>query len=162
MMLKLLFAGCPATMDAYRARTRRCVGLFAALAVLGAATWLYGFFGVPELLPEGARRSYFYGFYTGMGTALAGCGLVLAVRTARLLKDEAALRKAFTRDTDERNRAIRRRAIQAAGVCLFAVLYAGVLVAGLFAPVLFGFCLAGVLGFALLYGLFYAYYNHKL
>ena len=42
------------------------------------------------------------------------------------------------------------------------MLYAGVLVAGLFAPVLFGFCLAGVLGFALLYGLFYAYYSHKL
>ena len=83
MMLKLLFAGCPATMDAYRARTRRCVGLFAALAVLGAATWLFGFFGVPELLPEGARRSYFSGFYTGMGTALAGCGLVLAVPTAQ-------------------------------------------------------------------------------
>ena len=41
MMLKLLFAGCPATMDAYRARTRRCVGLFAALAALGAATWLF-------------------------------------------------------------------------------------------------------------------------
>lgn len=162
MILGLLADNCPTNLEAYRQRTRVCVRLFAGLALVGVATWLFGFFGVPELLPEGERRAYFYGFYLGLGSALALCGLVLAVRTARMLKDEAALRKAFTRDTDERNRAIRRRATRAAGLCLFGALYAGVLVAGLFAPVLFGFCLTGVLLFALLCGAFRLYYTHKL
>ena len=162
MLFRSLFTGVPADLNAYRARLQAAMRLYAALATLGAFTLLFGALGVPALLPEGGNVEYFSGFYCGMGTGLAfGC-LVLILRTRRLLRNEAALRRDFTKYTDERNRAIRHRALLAAGVTLFFLLYIAMLVGSLFAPALFGFSLAGVLAFALLFGVFQLYYSRKL
>lgn len=161
-MFRSLFTGVPADLNAYRARLQAAMRLYAALATLGAFTLLFGALGVPALLPEGGNVEYFSGFYCGMGTGLALGFLVLILRTRRLLRNEAALRRDFTKYTDERNRAIRHRALLAAGVTLFFLLYIAMLVGSLFAPALFGFSLAGVLAFALLFGVFQLYYSRKL
>ena len=162
MLFRSLFTGVPADLNAYRARLQAAMRLYAALATLGAFTLLFGALGVPALLPEGGNVEYFSGFYCGMGTGLALGFLVLILRTRRLLRNEAALRRDFTKYTDERNRAIRHRALLAAGVTLFFLLYIAILVGSLFAPALFGFSLAGVLAFALLFGVFQLYYSRKL
>ena len=162
MLFRSLFTGVPADLNAYRARLQAAMRLYAALATLGAFTLLFGVLGVPALLPEGGNVEYFSGFYCGMGTGLALGFLVLILRTRRLLRNEAALRRDFTKYTDERNRAIRHRALLAAGVTLFFFLYLAMLVGSLFAPALFGFSLAGVLAFALLFGVFQLYYSRKL
>lgn len=162
MLFHSLFTGVPADLNAYRARLQAAMRLYAALATLGAFTLLFGALGVPALLPEGGNVEYFSGFYCGMGTGLALGFLVLILRTRRLLRNEAALRRDFTKYTDERNRAIRHRALLAAGVTLFFLLYIAMLVGSLFAPALFGFSLAGVLAFALLFGVFQVYYSRKL
>lgn len=162
MLFRSLFTGVPADLNAYRARLQAAMRLYAALATLGAFTLLFGILGVPALLPEGGNVEYFSGFYCGMGTGLALGFLVLILRTRRLLRNEAALRRDFTKYTDERNRAIRHRALLAAGVTLFFLLYIAMLVGSLFAPALFGFSLAGVLAFALLFGVFQVYYSRKL
>lgn len=162
MLFRSLFTGVPADLNAYRARLQAAMRLYAALATLGAFTLLFGILGVPALLPEGGNVEYFSGFYCGMGTGLALGFLVLILRTSRLLRNEAALRRDFTKYTDERNRAIRHRALLAAGVTLFFLLYIAMLVGSLFAPALFGFSLAGVLAFALLFGVFQLYYSRKL
>lgn len=162
MLFRSLFTGVPADLNAYRARLQAAMRLYAALATLGAFTLLFGILGVPALLPEGGNVEYFSGFYCGMGTGLALGFLVLILRTRRLLRNEAALRRDFTKYTDERNRAIRHRALLAAGVTLFFLLYIAMLVGSLFAPALFGFSLAGVLAFALLFGVFQLYYSRKL
>lgn len=162
MLFRSLFTGVPADLNAYRARLQAAMRLYAALATLGAFTLLFGVLGVPALLPEGGNVEYFSGFYCGMGTGLALGFLVLILRTRRLLRNEAALRRDFTKYTDERNRAIRHRALLAAGVTLFFLLYIAMLVGSLFAPALFGFSLAGVLAFALLFGVFQLYYSRKL
>ncbi len=162
MLFRSLFTGVPADLNAYRARLQAAMRLYAALATLGAFTLLFGALGVPALLPEGGNVEYFSGFYCGMGTGLALGFLVLILRTRRLLRNEAALRRDFTKYTDERNRAIRHRALLAAGVTLFFLLYIAMLVGSLFAPALFGFSLAGVLAFALLFGVFQLYYSRKL
>lgn len=162
MLFRSLFTGVPADLNAYRARLQAAMRLYAALATLGAFTLLFGVLGVPALLPEGGNVEYFSGFYCGMGTGLALGFLVLILRTRRLLRNEAALRRDFTKYTDERNRAIRHRALLAAGVTLFFFLYIAMLVGSLFAPALFGFSLAGVLAFALLFGVFQLYYSRKL
>ena len=162
MLFHSLFTGVPADLNAYRARLQAAMRLYAALATLGAFTLLFGALGVPALLPEGGNVEYFSGFYCGMGTGLALGFLVLILRTRRLLRNEAALRRDFTKYTDERNRAIRHRALLAAGVTLFFLLYIAMLVGSLFAPALFGFSLAGVLAFALLFGVFQLYYSRKL
>ena len=162
MLFRSLFTGVPADLNAYRARLQAAMRLYAALATLGAFTPLFGALGVPALLPEGGNVEYFSGFYCGMGTGLALGFLVLILRTRRLLRNEAALRRDFTKYTDERNRAIRHRALLAAGVTLFFLLYIAMLVGSLFAPALFGFSLAGVLAFALLFGVFQLYYSRKM
>lgn len=162
MLFRSLFTGVPADLNAYRARLQAAMRLYAALATLGAFTLLFGALGVPALLPEGGNVEYFSGFYCGLGTGLALGFLVLILRTRRLLRNEAALRRDFTKYTDERNRAIRHRALLAAGVTLFFLLYIAMLVGSLFAPALFGFSLAGVLAFALLFGVFQLYYSRKL
>lgn len=162
MLFRSLFTGVPADLNAYRARLQAAMRLYAALATLGAFTLLFGALGVPALLPEGGNVEYFSGFYCGMGTGLALGFLVLILRTRRLLRNEAALRRDFTKYTDERNRAIRHRALLAAGVTLFFFLYIAMLVGSLFAPALFSFSLAGVLAFALLFGVFQLYYSRKL
>lgn len=162
MLFRSLFTGVPADLNAYRARLQAAMRLYAALATLGAFTLLFGALGVPALLPEGGNVEYFSGFYCGMGTGLVLGFLVLILRTRRLLRNEAALRRDFTKYTDERNRAIRHRALLAAGVTLFFLLYIAMLVGSLFAPALFGFSLAGVLAFALLFGVFQVYYSRKL
>ena len=152
MLFRSLFTGVPADLNAYRARLQAAMRLYAALATLGAFTLLFGALGVPALLPEGGNVEYFSGFYCGMGTGLALGFLVLILRTRRLLRNEAALRRDFTKYTDERNRAIRHRFL----------LYIAMLVGSLFAPALFGFSLAGVLAFTLLFGVFQLYYSRKL
>ena len=162
MLFRSLFTGVPADLNAYRARLQAAMRLYAALATLGAFTLLFGILGVPALLPEGGNVGYFSGFYCGLGTGLALGFLVLILRTRRLLRNEAALRRDFTKYTDERNRAIRHRALLAAGVTLFFLLYIAMLVGSLFAPALFGFSLAGVLAFTLLFGVFQLYYSRKL
>ena len=162
MLFRSLFTGVPADLNAYRARLQAAMRLYAALATLGAFTLLFGALGVPALLPEGGNVEYFSGFYCGLGTGLALGFLVLILRTRRLLRNEAALRRDFTKYTDERNRAIRHRALLAAGVTLFFLLYIAMLVGSLFAAALFGFSLAGVLAFTLLFGVFQLYYSRKL
>ena len=162
MLFRSLFTGVPADLNAYRARLQAAMRLYAALVALGAFTLLFGILGVPALLPEGGNVEYFSGFYCGMGTGLALGFLVLILRTRRLLRNEAALRRDFTKYTDERNRAIRHRALLAAGVTLFFLLYIAMLVGSLFAPALFSFSLAGVLAFTLLFGVFQLYYSRKL
>lgn len=162
MLCKLLLEGNPADLAAYRARLRWLRPLCAAAKVLGVGTILFAQLGVPRLLEPGPQRSFFRGFYTGIGVFVAVAAVAAFFLLGRLLKDEAALRRRFTECTDERNRSIDQKALQSAGAVVFAGLYILLLAAGLFAPVLFVFCLAGVLAYCLLFLGFRLYYRHKL
>lgn len=150
------------TLEAYRARLQTLRPLLVVLKILGAATVLFALFGVPRLLPEGRNVSFFSGFYSGTGFFLLVFSAVMFIRISRILRDEPALRREFTQCSDERNRCIRQKAAQSAAMMLFLLLYIVLLVAGLFAPVLFLFCLAGILAFSALYLIFWLYYNHTL
>lgn len=162
MLIQHILEANLSTPEAYRARLRALRPLLVVLKILGAATVLFALLGVPRLLPEGRNASFFSGFYSGTGFFLMVFSAVLFIRIGRILRDDTALRREFTRATDERNRCIRQKAAQSAAVVLFLLLYIVLLAAGLFAPVLFLFCLAGILAFAALYLIFYLYYNRVL
>lgn len=142
MLIQHILEANLSTPEAYRARLRALRPLLVVLKILGAATVLFALLGVPRLLPEGRNASFFSGFYSGTGFFLMVFSAVLFIRIGRILRDDTALRREFTRATDE--------------------LYIVLLAAGLFAPVLFLFCLAGILAFAALYLIFYLYYNRVL
>ena len=135
--------------------------LLYVLAALGVLTIVFGLFAVPRILPEGRRLYFFSGFYCGGGTGLTASVAWNIRRLRRTLRDETALRRAFTEQTDERNAMITNRAARAAGLALCVLLYVGVFFVGLFVPALFLFCLAGALAYSLLFFLFRLYYSRK-
>lgn len=161
MLLSCLLSGHAADLTAFRAHMKSLQSLFCALAVLGALTCLFGLFGVPRLLPESHRQDFFCGFYCGGGLGLVAASAKFLWRIRRTLRDETALRRAFTEQTDERNAMITNRAARAAGLALCVLLYVGVFFVGLFVPALFLFCLAGALAYSLLFFLFRLYYSRK-
>lgn len=161
MIFSCLFPAKAADPAAFRARLKNLQNLFRALAVLGVLTFLFGLFGVPQILPESRRMYFFSGFYCGGGIGLAVAAVRYILRIRRSLRDETALRRAFTEHTDERIAMITNRAARAAGLALCFLLYAGVFVIGLFAPVLFLFCLVGALAYGALFFLFRVYYSRK-
>lgn len=161
MLLSCLLSGHAADLTAFRAHMKSLQNLFCALAVLGALTCLFGLFGVPRLLPESHRQDFFCGFYCGGGLGLVAASAKFLWRIHRTLRDETALRRAFTEQTDERNAMITNRAARAAGLALCVLLYVGVFFVGLFVPALFLFCLAGALAYSLLFFLFRLYYSRK-
>lgn len=162
MLMQHILNGNVSTPDAYRARLRALRPLLVVLKILGAATVLFSLFGVPRLVPETGNPSFFSGFYCGTGIFLLVFSAVLHIRIGRMLWDDTALRRQFTQCTDERNRYIQEKALRSAGAAVFVLLYILLLVAGLFAPVLFLFCLAGILTFGVLYLLFHLYYSRVL
>lgn len=163
MILKFFLNETPASLAEYRALQAKQTLAARILAVVGLATLVLGYFGTPLLLPQGGSRADFLqGFYSG-----AGCGIVVAAavwrcRLKKLLGDEAALKRAFVRDTDERSQAVNRRAMVMAGLVLVICLYAAVLVAGLVYPPLFWFCVAGNALYFVLFLAFHAYYNRRM
>lgn len=161
MLLSCLLSGHAADLTAFRSHMKSLQSLFCALAVLGALTCLFGLFGVPRLLPESHRQAFFCGFYCGGGLGLVAASAKFLWRIRRTLRDETALRRAFTEHTDERNTMITHRALRTAGLALCVLLYAGVFVVGLFAPVLFLFCLVGAIAYGLLFCFLRLYYSRK-
>lgn len=157
---RLLSAGA-ADLAEFRAKQKSLLNLLYVLAALGVLTIVFGLFAVPRILPEGRRLYFFSGFYCGGGAGLTASAAWNIRRLRRTLRDETALRRAFTEQTDERNAMITNRAARAAGLALCVLLYVGVFFVGLFVPALFLFCLAGALAYSLLFFLFRLYYSRK-
>lgn len=162
MLIKLFWNGRTGSLESYRGLLQKYRKAACALAVLGLATFAFALLAVPRLPVSADRLDFFGGFYAGVGAGITAAAAVWLIRLRRLLQDEAALKRAYTKDNDERNREISIRALLSAGVALVCVLYAVLLVAGLFYPVLFCFCLAAVVLYAAMALLFQAYYNRKM
>lgn len=162
MLMKLFWNGRTGSLEGYRALLRRYRQFACGLALLGLATVAFSFWAVPRLPVDAERLDFFGGFYAGVGSGVTAAAVIWLARLRRLLGDEAALKRAYTKDNDERNREIDTRALLSAGVALVCVLYAVLLVAGMFYPVLFWFCLAAALLYSVLTLAFRAYYSHTM
>lgn len=162
MLLRLFLNGSAAGLAAYRRLLQRYRKFACLLMALGLLTVALALWGVPRLLAGSPRQDFFSGFYSGVGCGMTLAAAVWYVRLRRLLADETALKRAFTRDNDERNRQIAARALLSAGVALVCLLYVGLLVAGLFYPVLFWFCLAAATLYAFLTFAFRLYYQRVM
>lgn len=161
-MLIRLFLNRAAGLEEYRRTVRGCRKIACGLAALGLLTLAAALLAVPELLAGSGREDFFSGFYSGVGTGVMAAAAVWYIRLGRLLGDEAALKRAYIKDTDERNRQINTRALLSAGLVLVCLLYIGLLTAGLFYPVLFWFCLAAAVLYVLLTLLFRWYYQRTM
>jgi len=161
MLFSCLLSAGAADLAEFRAKQKGLLNLLYVLAALGVLTIVFGLFAVPRILPEGRRLYFFSGFYCGGGAGLTASVAWNIRRLRRTLRDETALRRAFTEHTDERNTMITHRALRTAGLALCVLLYAGVFVVGLFAPVLFLFCLVGAIAYGLLFCFLRLYYSRK-
>lgn len=162
VLMRTFLGGRTATAEEFRRLLRSFQRWTAVLAVLGMLTVAFALLGVPLLVTGTERADFFSGFYTGVGCAVTVVSLAGYLRVRRLLQDDAAFQREFTRQTDERNVEIAGRALQTAGVVLAIILYAVLLVCGLFAPELFFFCFAAGVGYSLLVLFFRWYYERRM
>ncbi len=162
MLMKLFWNGRTGSLESYRSLMRRFQRYACGLMLIGLATIAFALLAAPQLLAGADRPDFFSGFYAGVGAGVTAAALAWQIRLRRLLGDEAALKRAFTKDNDERNREIDSRALLSAGAVLVCLLYAALLAAGMFYPVLFWFCLAAVALYSVLTLLFRAYYRRTM
>ena len=120
MLFSCLLSAGAADLAEFRAKQKGLLNLLYVLAALGVLTIVFGLFAVPRILPEGRRLYFFSGFYCGGGAGLTASVAWNIRRLRRTLRDETALRRAFTEQTDERNAMITNRAARAAGLALWA------------------------------------------
>ena len=116
MLFSCLLSAGAADLAEFRAKQKGLLNLLYVLAALGVLTIVFGLFAVPRILPEGRRLYFFSGFYCGGGAGLTASAAWNIRRLRRTLRDETALRRAFTEQTDERNAMITNRAARAAGL----------------------------------------------
>ena len=110
MLFSCLLSAGAADLAEFRAKQKGLLNLLYVLAALGVLTIVFGLFAVPRILPEGRRLYFFSGFYCGGGAGLTASVAWNIRRLRRTLRDETALRRAFTEQTDERNAMITNHA----------------------------------------------------
>lgn len=162
MFMKALSYCKTANLEEYRKVVQSRRRWLQLLCVLGVFTILFSLVAAPRLVPEGDHGDFIQGFYLGVGSAMAVCGLYLDLRLAARLKDEAQLKAARIKAGDERLQAIAQKAQVAAGLATVAVLYVAMLIGGLFSFQLLVFCVAVVLVFFACFMAFYKYYENRL
>lgn len=118
----------------YRKYVRRRCLIYAGMAVIGVITAAVTM--AAEFLWTVEISDTMLGMYTGVGVGLTAAGIILAVKSAVLLKNDQRLRQARIADSDERNIQIAAMATKAALAVLLVGIYFVILIGGLWYPVL--------------------------
>lgn len=127
MMMKMLLCSHAKTLEEYRRAVQRRVGCFWGTALLGVVTLGVTLLLMGGQIAEPADAAYLQGVWCGIGAGLIAAGVLLALRTRRLLRDESALRQEMLKEQDERNLAINQRAQGAAAALGLVLLYIALL-----------------------------------
>ncbi len=162
MLMKMLCASRAKTLEEYRRAVRLRIGCFWAVAMLGAATLGVTLLLMGGQIAEPADTAYLQGVWCGIGSGLIMAGAVLALRTRRLLKNEAALREAMRKEQDERNLAIQQRAAGAAAGLGLLLLYLALLASSFINLTVFRTLCCCALAFMLLFLGAKAFYSRRM
>lgn len=162
MLMKVLFANRAESLEDYRKTLKVSVRVFLGLAALGLVTLAVTLLVMNGQVAEEHDTAYLQGVWCGIGSGLIAAGVILVLRTRRLLGDEAALRKAMLEAKDERNLAINQKAVAAAAGIGLVILYLVMLVVSFFDRTLFQVLAACALGFILLFFAARAFYQRRM
>lgn len=162
MLMKTLFFSHAKTLEEYRLTVRRRVGWFWAVAVLGLVTLCVTLAVMGGQIAGPADAAYLQGVWCGIGSGLAASGVIFALRTRRLLKNEAALREEMLKEQDERNLAINQKAQSAAAALGLVVLYLVLLVFSFINLTVFRTLWCCALVFCLLFLAAKAFYSRRM
>ena len=147
MILRLFSAG----HGDYLAVPRRRCWLFILCIVLGLAAACVGFVlaYMEAPLPDMAM-----GFYTGLGTGVAVCGVAGLIGTRRTMKDPKRLRASEIKETG--------RAVSLTALVLIVLIYVAMMVSIAVNFAVFLTLIATAAVFFVVFLSSVAYYNHKL
>ena len=130
------------------------------LIVLGLITAVIAYY--MEFSGKMKVDDYMLGVYCGIGVGLFVCGIMMLIRNRNLLKDEAKLKEARLKMTDERNVEISSKALKAAATVLVVVLYGVLLIGGLFYPILGKLMAMLICLFVVTYAIAWKVLDHKM
>lgn len=162
MLIKVLFPNRAASLEEYRKTVAVSVRVFCGMAVLGLVTLAVTLLLMNGQVAEEHDTAYMQGVWCGIGSGLIAAGAIMALRTRRLLKDEAALRKAMLEAKDERNIAINQKAVAAAAGIGLVLLYLVMLIVSFFDRTTFQVLSACAMGFILLFFAARAFYQRRM
>lgn len=130
MLIKMLSCqGKATTLEEYKAAVRGRAKLWWGVAALGVLTLAATLFLMGGAIADAPDTAHLEGFWCGVGAGLILAGVILALRTRALLKDDARLRRAQLEEQDERNQAVASRALGLTAFALLVGMYAALLVA---------------------------------
>ena len=162
MLIKVLFANRAESLEDYRKTVAISVRVFLAMAALGLVTLAVTLLVMNGQVAEEHDTAYLQGVWCGIGSGLIAAGAIMALRTRKLLKDEAALRKAMLEAKDERNLAINQKAVATAAGIGLVLLYLVMLVVSFFDRTTFQVLAACAMGFILLFFAARAFYQRRM
>lgn len=162
MMMKVLFFSHAKTLEEYRQAVRRRAGWFWVAAVLGLVTLCVTLAVMGGQIAELEDTAYLQGVWCGIGSGLTAAGVILVLRTRRLLQNEAALREEMLKEQDERNIAISQKAQSAAAALGLVVLYLALLIFSFINLTVFRTLCCCALVFCLLFLAAKAFYSRKM
>lgn len=102
------------------------------------------------------------GVYSGVGTGLSVCGIILWIKNKLLLNNDEKLKESRLNNTDERIQEIASESFKVAAIVMLIALYLTALIGGLFYPVLVDALLFISCTFLLSYIIAFKYYNSKM
>lgn len=109
------------SLEAFKKSLHSRIKFFIGLGILGFFTSLISL--ISEFTTLLNVAAFISGFLLGFGFALIAFSIVFIIRTRKILKDEALLKKERLKYTDERNIMIGSKSMQVATVFLVFTLY---------------------------------------
>lgn len=125
-------AGSATNHEEYKQVIKRRMIMFASLFFVGILT--IAVLQVNTLILKNPGDSHVHGFFAGAGAGLIFAGGLLWIKNKRLFTNDALLKEARIKDTDERNGEIRNAATRVSAFVLLISSYLICLIGGLILP----------------------------
>lgn len=159
MLVKAIMAQVTSDRD-YEKVLKKRMYIFYAYIILGIITDILAFkFSTGD---TAYLSSFLSGVYSGTGTGLLVCGVIMLIRTKKILKDEVKLKEKRLQEQDERNRTIMQKSMYTAALILIFLVYLALLISGIFNLVVFWTLWIIAVVYMVIFVLLSFYYNKKM
>lgn len=159
-MKRILCGSTANTNEEYKKVLKSRMRIMVVISIIGIITASVGFWA--EFYLKTSINDHMLGVYSGVGTGLFVCGIILWIKNRLLLNNDEKLKESRLNNTDERIQEIASKSFKLAAIVMLIALYSTALIGGLFYPVLVKALLFISCTFLLSYMIAFKYFNSKM